>query len=182
MTSHHVLEQQLAQLDGHTYSAYKSLKGTYAFPNFKLTLAYIQADPFAVPSRISIWARHEQSQWPEDYWYDPTRRVGLADFLHRHINDVIPKIQQQRGSGKSGRLIMTSTSQAVLARTAVQVTPEGIELRLGVGLPAFGRRIAGHAARDLLTQDLPPTSDLSPALSTTVEQGFGTTYCHCRKC
>ncbi|MEM9809415.1 MAG: ABC-ATPase domain-containing protein, partial [Cyanobacteria bacterium P01_D01_bin.56] len=39
--------------------------------------------------------------------------------------------------------------------TAVQVTTDGIELRLGVGLPAHGRRIAGQAAQELLLQDLP---------------------------
>ncbi len=153
MTSHDALGQRLEQLDGRSYSAYKSLKGSYAFPDFELTLAHIQGDPFAAPSRVSIWLSH--GQWPQDYWRDQTRRVALADFLHRKINDVIPKIEQRRGSGKSGRLIIAPTSQVMLTRTAVQVTPKGIELRLAVGLPAFGRRIAGHAARVLLTQDLP---------------------------
>ncbi|MEM7066678.1 MAG: ABC-ATPase domain-containing protein [Cyanobacteria bacterium P01_B01_bin.77] len=154
-TSHRVLAQQLEQLDGRSYSAYKRLKGSYAFPGFDLTLAHIQGDPFAAPSRVSFWSGHQHSQWPEQYWQTPTRRVVLADFLHRQINHVIPQIQQQRGSGKSGRLSVAPTSQVVLARTAVQVTSSGIELRLGVGLPAFGRRIAGQAARELLMQDLP---------------------------
>ncbi|NEZ58364.1 ABC-ATPase domain-containing protein [Adonisia turfae] len=155
MTSHNALRQQLEQLDGRSYSAYKRLKGSYDFPGFKLILAHIQGDPFAAPSRVSLWTSHQHSQWPQTYWHDQTRRIVLADFLHRQIHQAIPKIQQRRGSGKSGRLIIADTSQAVLARTAVQVTAEGIELRLGVGLPAFGRRIAGHAVRDLLIQDLP---------------------------
>ena len=155
MTSHHVLEQQLATLDGHSYSAYKRLKGTYTFEHFELTLAHIQGDPFAAPSRVSIWVSHEHTQVPRIYWRDPTRQVALADFLHRHVIDIIPQIEQRRGSGKSGCLIVAPTSQVVLARTALQVTTEGIELRLGVGLPAFGRRIAGAAAKDLLIQDLP---------------------------
>ncbi|MBE9067938.1 ABC-ATPase domain-containing protein [Leptolyngbya cf. ectocarpi LEGE 11479] len=154
-TSHHVLEQQLEHLDGRSYSAYKRLKGSYAFPEFELTLAHIQGDPFAAPSRVSLWGSHQHSQWPEQYWQEPARRVVLADFLHRQINHVIPQIQQQRGSGKSGCLRVAPTSQVVLARTAVQVTSDGIELRLGVGLPAFGRRIAGQAASELLMQDLP---------------------------
>ncbi|MEM8611822.1 MAG: ABC-ATPase domain-containing protein [Cyanobacteria bacterium P01_H01_bin.105] len=155
MTSHAVLEEQLQQLDGHSYSAYKSLKGRYAYPDFDLTLAHIQADPFAAPSRVKVWTWHNHSQWPQSYWNTPIRQAVLADFLHRQIYKLIPTIQQQRGSGKSGCLIIAPTSQAVLSRTAVQVTSEGIELRIGVGLPAFGRRIAGHAARCLLTQDLP---------------------------
>ena len=155
MTSNHTLGQQLEKLDGRSYSAYKSLKGSYAFPNFKLTLAHIQGDPFAAPSRVSIWVSHGNSQWPQDYWRNQTRRVVLADFLHRKIDETLPKIEQRRGSGKSGRLIISPTSQVILARTALRVTPAGIELRLAVGLPAFGRRIAGPAARELLTQDLP---------------------------
>ncbi len=155
MTSYHALEQKLEQLDGRSYSAYKGIKDSYTFPGFELTLAHIQGDPFAAPSRISIWTSHHQSQWPQAYWHNDIRRGVLADFLHRHIDDVIPKIEQRRGSGKSGCLMIAPTSQAILARTAVQVTPKGIELRLGVGLPAFGRRIAGYAARDLLMNDLP---------------------------
>ncbi|MGD1950866.1 MAG: ABC-ATPase domain-containing protein [Leptolyngbyaceae cyanobacterium] len=155
MASRAFLEQTLEQLDGRSYSAYKSLKGRYRFSTFDLTLAHIQGDPFAAPSRVTIWINHHHSQWPQPYWHDQTRCVVLADFLHRQANDLISKIQQRRGSGKSGRLVMASNSQAVLARTALQVNPEGIELRLGVGLPAFGRRIAGQAAKELLTEDLP---------------------------
>ncbi|MEO0434569.1 MAG: ABC-ATPase domain-containing protein [Cyanobacteria bacterium J06656_5] len=155
MTSPTALTHQLEKLDGGSYAGYKRLKGDYVFAKFTLTLAHIQGDPFAAPSRVSIFVSHNHSQWPQDYWHNQTRRVVLADFLHRQITHVIPQIQQQRGSGKSGRLVVAPTSQAVLARTAVQVTPNGIEIRLGVGLPAFGRRIAGQAARELLTEDLP---------------------------
>ena len=155
MTSHTVLERLLKQLDGSSYSAYKRLKDSYSFPDFELTLTHIQGDPFAAPSRVSIWTCHSQSQWPQDYWNTSVRQTVLADFLHRQIHALLPSIQQRRGSGKSGSLVIASVSQAVLARTAVKVTENGIELRLGVGLPAFGRRIAGHAARELLTQDLP---------------------------
>ena len=155
MTSQTFLEQQLEQLDGRSYAAYKSLKGCYSFFSFDLTLAHIQGDPFAAPSRVSLWLSHHHSQWPQTYWRSQTRRTVLADFLHRQVNDLIPKIQQRRGPGKSGALMMAPSSQAVLARAALQINSEGIELRLGVGLPAFGRRIAGQAARALLMEDLP---------------------------
>ncbi len=172
------LAQQLEKLDGRSYSAYKGLKGDYAFADFNFTLAHVQGDPFAAPSRVSIWVSHGQGQWPQDYWHSPTRCVVLADFLHRQIMQAIPQVEQNRGSGKSGRLIMAPTSQVVLARTAVQVTSEGIELRLGVGLPAFGRRIAGQAARHLLTEDLPQlvTSTLyyQPSWRSAVDQHMAT--------
>ena len=155
MTSQNNLRQTLKQLDGRSYSAYKGIKGTYSFPSFDLTLAHIQGDPFAAPSRVTVWISHTAAGWPQHYWDNPTRQLVLADFLHRQLTAVIPGIQQRRGSGKSGRLELAPPSQAILARTAVQGTPGGIELRLGVGLPAFGRRIAGQAAGELLTQDLP---------------------------
>ena len=155
MTLASALEKQLQSLDRQSYSAYKRLKGTYRFADFTLTVAHVQGDPFAAPSRVSLWVSHGQAQWPQPYWQDAVRQVVLGDFLHRRINNVIPQIQQRRGSGKSGCLGVATTSQVVLARTAVQVTTAGIELRLGVGLPAHGRRIAAQAAQELLLEDLP---------------------------
>ncbi|MEM6255980.1 MAG: ABC-ATPase domain-containing protein [Cyanobacteria bacterium P01_D01_bin.156] len=155
MTSASALERQLQSLDGQSYAAYKRIKGDYQLSSCRLTLAHVQGDPFAAPSRVHLWVTHGQSQWPQSYWQDSVRRVVLADFLHRHISQVIPKVQQRRGSGKSGSLVVADPSQVVLARTAVQVRQKGIELRLGVGLPAYGRRIAGQAAQELLLQDLP---------------------------
>lgn len=64
------------------------------------------------------------------------------------------------GSGKSGCIEITRPSQVVLARSAVVLIPEedgtyGIEVRFAVGLPAFGRRIAGRQARTLLCERVP---------------------------
>lgn len=153
MTSHKTLEHQLEQLDGRSYSAYKSLKGIYTFSNFDLTLAHIQGDPFAPPSRAIVWLSHKQAEIPHNYWQMPLQQKVLADFLHRTVVSLMPSIQPRQRSG--GYWVVAPTSQVVLARTAVQVTLKGIELRLGIGLPAFGRRIAGHKAKELLLQDLP---------------------------
>lgn len=64
------------------------------------------------------------------------------------------------GSGKSGAIEVTRPSQIVLARSAVVLIPEedgtyGVEVRFAVGLPAFGRRIAGRQARTLLCEKIP---------------------------
>ncbi|MEM8807456.1 MAG: ABC-ATPase domain-containing protein [Cyanobacteria bacterium P01_G01_bin.38] len=149
------LSRTLRQLDGQSYRAYKQLAGHYRFPDFDLDIAHVQGDPFAAPSRISIGLSHEVAEFPDDWRQTPLRRVALADALHRQVYQIIPQVQQRRGSGKSGRLIVSAVSQAILERTAVQIHEGFIELRLGVGLPAFGRRIAGHEAISLLTQDIP---------------------------
>ncbi|MEO1401468.1 MAG: ABC-ATPase domain-containing protein [Cyanobacteria bacterium J06635_1] len=149
------LRRTLRQLDGQSYKAYKQLAGHYQFPDFDLDIAHVQGDPFAAPSRVSIWLPHEVAKFPEDWRQTPLRRVALADALHRQVYRMIPQVQQRRGSGKSGRLTISSVSQAILERTAVQIHGGFIELRLGVGLPAFGRRIAGHEAISLFTEDIP---------------------------
>ncbi|MEO0458438.1 MAG: ABC-ATPase domain-containing protein [Cyanobacteria bacterium P01_A01_bin.114] len=145
----------LRQLDGQSYRAYKQLAGHYRFPDFDLEIAHVQGDPFAAPSRVSIWVPHEVAQFPDDWQQTPLRRVALADALHRQVYQIAQQVQQRRGSGKSGRLMVAAVSQAILQRTAVQIHKGFIELRLGVGLPAFGRRIAGNEAIALFTQDIP---------------------------
>ena len=72
------------------------------------------------------------------------------------------------GSGHSGQLSIDAPGQTLLDRTCVQVEANGaIEFRLSVGLPAFGRRIAGDAAHELLVHALPHCVhrclDLDPA-------------------
>ena len=43
----------------------------------------------------------------------------------------------------------------MLERSACVITPEWIETRIYVGLPAAGRRVLGHEARDILCTQVP---------------------------
>jgi predicted ABC-class ATPase len=159
MTNWSRLREVLTRLNGQGYKAYKSLQGEYAFPDFRLKIAHVQGDPFAAPSRVSLVIAHGVANFPEVWRATPTRRVALADYLHRQVQQVAQEIHHKRGSGKGGLISVLSTSQAILGRTAVQIHPQTIELRLGVGLPAFGRRIAGDEAIALLGEDLPRLVD-----------------------
>ncbi len=49
----------------------------------------------------------------------------------------------------------------MLQRTAARVTPDEVELRFFLGLPAFGRRIAGRQAEEMFFQDLPAIIEAS---------------------
>ncbi|MEM1426578.1 MAG: ABC-ATPase domain-containing protein, partial [Cyanobacteria bacterium P01_H01_bin.130] len=87
----------------------------------------------------------------------PIRQVAFRDFLNRRFAQAAFSASRgggDRGSGKSGQIAIERPSQAVLARSAVVVLPDekefGIEVRFTVGLPAFGRRIAGRQAASLL--------------------------------
>ena len=50
-TSSH-LRQQLSSINGKSYPAYKTLKGTYDFGDYQLCIDHVQGDPFASPSHI----------------------------------------------------------------------------------------------------------------------------------
>ena len=50
---------------------------------------------------------------------------------------------------------MDTPGQQVLERTSVLVTPEFVEARFTVALPAAGRNILGHKAMEILVEALP---------------------------
>ncbi len=154
MTASQRLYDLLHRLDGNSYKTYRQVKGQYAFERFTLSIHHVQADPFAAPSRVSLWVPKAAAGLSVS-WIDNVRRVAMADFINRQVYAQALRLQQRRGSGKSGALVILQPSQVVLPRTSVQIHGDGIELRLGVGLPAFGRRIAGRAAAALLCEDLP---------------------------
>ncbi|MEM9946251.1 MAG: ABC-ATPase domain-containing protein [Cyanobacteria bacterium P01_D01_bin.36] len=149
------LRHQLRNLEGRSYREYKGIKGDYAFSDFVLSVDYVQGDPFAAPSRIRIHLPQAVAQFPGEWITDYVCQCAIADYLTRQVAGVAKKLAQKRGSGKSGKIEIAAPSQAILRRTALWVDKKGIELRLTVGLPAFGRRIAGKAAAALLCEDIP---------------------------
>ena len=149
------LQRQLRNLEGRSYREYKGIRGDYAFPDFTLSVDYVQGDPFAAPSRIRIHLPQSVAQFPLQWITDYVCQCAIADYLTRQVAGVAKKLGQKRGSGKSGKIEIARPSQAILRRTATWIDREGLELRLTVGLPAFGRRIAGKAAAALLCEDIP---------------------------
>ncbi len=149
------LQHQLRNLEGRSYREYKSTKGDYIFPDFTLSVDYVQGDPFAAPSRIRIRLPQSVAQFPPQWITDYVCQCAIADYLTRQVAQVAKKLAKKRGSGKSGEIEIALPSQAILRRSALWIDESGIEMRLTVGLPAFGRRIAGKAAAALLCRDIP---------------------------
>ena len=149
------LQDHLRRLDARSYKEYKSIRGNYGFPEFRLSVDYVQGDPFAAPSRICIRMSQAVARFPVEWITNYVCQVAIADYLTRQVAQVAQSLQQKRGSGKSGKIEIASPSQAMLRRTAVWLDTNAVELRLTVGLPAFGRRIAGSAAAALLCEDIP---------------------------
>ena len=149
------LQEKLRSLEGRSYKEYRGIEGDYGFPGFKLTVDYVQGDPFASPSRIRITVPQAMGEFPSQWLTDYECQVAIADYLNRQVAQVASALQKKRGSGGSGKIAIAAPSQAILRRTAVWINKQEIEARLTVGLPAFGRRIAGKAAAALLCEDIP---------------------------
>lgn len=155
MATSNDLYDQLHRLDGQGYGAYKGLKGEYDFGDFTLYIDHVQGDPFAAPSRVRVVVPQAVAGFPSDLWELPCRAIALADYLTREFYRATEVRQRQSGSGKSGMIGIVRPSQAMLNRSAAKVTAESVELRFTVGLPAFGRRIAGRQAAELLCRSVP---------------------------
>ncbi len=149
------LQDRLRRLDGRSYREYKGIKGNYEFSEFELSVDYVQGDPFATPSRVCVRISQAVAGFPVEWMTDYVCQVAIADYLTRQVAQVAQSLQRKRGSGKSGKIEIAGPSQAILRRTAVWLDADAVEVRLTVGLPAFGRRIAGRAAVALLCEDIP---------------------------
>jgi predicted ABC-class ATPase len=161
MVDHQRLRQLLRQLDGQSYKAYKDLKGRYDFPSFTLLIDRVQGDPFASPSQLRVKMPQTEAQFPADLYRSHSREVALRDYLTRQFDQVARRTSQRRGTGGSGLIGITRPGQTVLERTAAFVSKTEVEVRFVVGLPAFGRRVAGFQAVELLCDDLPEIVDQS---------------------
>jgi predicted ABC-class ATPase len=153
------LRNLLQRLDGASYKAYNDLRGTHPLDQFVLIFDRIQGDPFASPSHCRVMVKNTIAQFPLDLFSNPIREVALRDYLVREFQIQSKQLQSKRGSGNSGRISIAQTSQCVLERSAAWINNQEVELRFLVGLPAYGRRIAGREAVELLCEDLPRLID-----------------------
>lgn len=155
MTTDQDLRQKLHQIDGRSYKAYKEIRGQYQFAQFTLFIDYVQGDPFAAPSRVRVRLPQRVARYPAETYTLPSRRVGLENYLLTTFAAASRELAGRRGSGKSGLIAIDTPGQALLQRTAMQVTAEFVEAQFAVGLPASGRRVLGRSAADMLCRDVP---------------------------
>ncbi len=173
------LKDRLQRIEGRSFPAYKDLRGGYQGERFSLHIDHVQGDPFAAPSKLRIRVPMDEARLPDELHNEPVRRVALGDFLAREFRSAIPRTEAREvrdhnassrrggggrhgsnrgarsGSGKSGLIRIDAGGQEVLERSALLITPDWVEARLEVGLPAAGRRILGRQAETLLLETLP---------------------------
>jgi len=156
MKSQNELNQILTKMDGKPYPAYKAIKGRYQYQDYELLIDHVQGDPFAIPSKVRIRIPISTAEFPDDTYSNECRNVALCDFLVRRFYHFIKKYNtQKQGSGKSGAIEIDRPGQEVLKASSMVIIDDCIEARILVGLPAFGRRIAGKIAAHMFSETIP---------------------------
>ena len=143
------LRRTVSSLDGKSYGAYKSLKGSYDMGNFTLSIDRIQSDPYAPPSLMRIILDRKTAGIPPELLDDAQGQLAMSDFLMREFH----------ATTRESSISIGWPAQAILERTNIRISERTIEARITVQLPAGGRRIHGHAAARMLTEDLPDAVD-----------------------
>lgn len=156
MRTKEMLSSELGRLDGKGYKAYNDLRGAgYDFGNFTFLIEHVQSDPFAPPSSVSAEVPMEVAGIPGEMFSNKSRKTAIEDFLLRVFHSGLKGMGKGGGSGKSGIISIAKPSQAILQRSAIEISEKSVIARFFVGLPAFGRRIAGRQAQELLLGRVP---------------------------
>ena len=156
MQSAEQLQELLRSINRKSYPAYKSLKGTYQFSKYILSIDHVQGDPFASPSHVSVRISHKVAGFPVSYYKDDLTATTLADHLTRQFEQQVNRYTfRAKGSGKSGLISVTRCGQEVLKRTACEITGQGIIARFFVGFPANGRTINAGELEKIFFEFLP---------------------------
>jgi len=154
------LRRLLQRIDGKGYPAYKDIRGSYEFDDFRLYIDHVQGDPFAAPSRLRVRVPMSVAQLPPNTRANRSREIALRDYLARVFSGQCRTVSDRsRGSGKSGLIAMDMPGQEILERSSTMVSDEFVEARFVVGLPARGRRVLGSQAIVMLGDEVPKIVD-----------------------
>jgi predicted ABC-class ATPase len=158
MQSSQVLRKKLESIDGRDYGACQSLKGEYTYADFELLITQIPKDPYAPPHTgiYRIRVDHAYLGIQPNTFDSPTAVIAYRDLLARRFSGAALQVSEPgRGTGYSGVITLDTPAQAILERSAVVFTPEGVEVRFFIGLPAKGRKIDATLAQAMLFEELP---------------------------
>lgn len=150
------LLEELKRIDGKGYKAYKDIEGKYDFKHFILSIDHVQGDPFASPSKVRVRVSRGDSGFPKDTTAGRSRTTAISDFLTRMFHRRSKAVAKgSRGTGKGGMITIDSPGQQILERSSFLVNDDFVEARCFIGLPAFGRKIAGRDAKAMFFSELP---------------------------
>ncbi|MGL4563237.1 MAG: P-loop domain-containing protein [Brevinema sp.] len=150
------LKSKLMRLNKCKYNLYYSLLGEYQFDDFVLRVDDVQADPFAPPSKATIIVPLSKTNFSKHLISNPIREYAFCDALGRiFAKNIRTFIKEDKGSGNGGICIIRYGRQKVIESNAVIINNDAIELKILIGLPGFGRSIAGKEAQEFLLNEIP---------------------------
>ena len=162
MTTSSQLKQLLSSINRKSYPAYKTLKGTYDFKNFILSIDHVQGDPFASPSHLSIHVPSSLAGFPDFCYSSDPARIAIQDYILRKFSQQLSLYNfKAKGSGKSGSISTTNCGQEILERTACEMNCKFLIVRFTVGFPANGRTINSFELEKILFEFLPSCAEKS---------------------
>lgn len=152
------LRQQLRAIDSRDYGAYRSLRGVVRFDGFDLDIDLVPKDPYAPPGTGVVRVRRPAADvglrvGDRD---TPAHRRATRDLLCRRFHRATEELcGGRRGTGWSGVITVGEPGQAILDRNAVVLDGDTVEVRVFVGFPGRGRRVAADVAETVLLEELP---------------------------
>lgn len=152
------LRNLLRQIDHKGYPAYKDTKGKYQFDGYVFSIDHVQGDPFAAPSKVSIWVAGKQAGFDAALYDEKWKRIALQDHLLRTMAKSIRDYSfKAKGSGKSGLMGISQPGQEVLNRSACVIDRENgdVMVRMEIGFPANGRTINARELEKIVFDFLP---------------------------
>lgn len=156
MKSSNELKRLLESIDRKSYPAYKSAQGIYDFGDYQLCIDHVQGDPFASPSKLSIFITHQKAGYPKTLFDAPHKKRAFEDDLVRRFYKETARYNfKAKGSGKSGLISISCPGPEILERTACECCSDGIWIRLEAGFPANGRTINSGELIRILFDFLP---------------------------
>ncbi len=169
----------LKTIDGKGYKAYKELKGKYDYKSFLVEIFKVQGDPFAPPSIIKLVLKNHGYE-KEIY---QKNKIPVEDFIYRKLFKLTKELSERMGSGNGGIFSLPYPTQAVFRRSAVKLKDDLLVVSFFLGLPAYGRKIAGDRARKIFEIKIPKLAEelklkeseeerLSASINLWIEQEF----------
>ena len=150
------LKNKLESIHRKSYPAYKSLRGSYTFGDFVLSIDHVQGDPFAAPSSLHVELPLKKAGFPEKYLEKRHTKTALEDLILRSFSKALDQYSfKAKGSGKSGLISTSRPGPEVMRRTAVEFNNIALLVRFEVGFAANGRTINAQELEKILLEFLP---------------------------
>ena len=150
------LKNKLESIHRKSYPAYKSLRGSYTFGDFVLSIDHVQGAPFAAPSSLHVELPLKKAGFPEKYLEKRHTKTALEDLILRSFSKALDQYSfKAKGSGKSGLISTSRPGPEIMRRTAVEFSNIALLVRFEVGFPANGRTINAQELEKILLEFLP---------------------------